>query len=247
LGHTTFMFEGLLSKRVDTSKAALGASAAAHVVLGLVAWPAGQRLKVSTREPAQVVFFAPSRPLAGVGAIQASAAGARAESPLALPSGPGADVDTRARKGQGAGGPTNVPRSARRGALNGDGDDASTLVVYPFGEGMTRPELLSGREPQYTPEAFARGVEGTIIARCTIRKDGQVRNCRLVQGLEPMNDEVVKALESRRYAPVFYQGQPVDVDYVFRVRLVLNKEGGPLPADLRAKRQEGRVGGPRRG
>jgi serine/threonine-protein kinase len=36
-----------------------------------------------------------------------------------------------------------------------------------------------------------------------------------------MEDAVIEALESRTYKPILYQGQPVAVDYVFRIRLTL--------------------------
>jgi len=99
---------------------------------------------------------------------------------------------------------------------NGDGNREDLVV---FGEGMTRPELISGRDIQYTREAREAQVEGTLIARCTITREGEIRDCRVIKPLPFMTEAVVAALHTRKYTPVTFQGQPVTVTYVFNVRL----------------------------
>ena len=88
-----------------------------------------------------------------------------------------------------------------------------------FGEGMTRPQLISGREIVYTREAREAHVEGTLIARCTITREGEIRDCRTIKPVPLMTDAVVDALQTRLYTPVTFQGEPVAVTYVFNVRL----------------------------
>ena len=86
---------------------------------------------------------------------------------------------------------------------------------------MTPPSLLSGASLQYTREALEAHVSGLLIARCTITREGQVENCKVIKGLPHMSDAVVSALETRRYSPVTYQGRPVSVTYNFHVKLDL--------------------------
>jgi protein TonB len=93
--------------------------------------------------------------------------------------------------------------------------------VLPFGEGMTRPELISGEAPHYTPEALAARVEGTMIAKCVITIEGKLESCRIVKSLPYMERAVLDALSTRRYNPVHYQGRPVAVEYVIPIRLVI--------------------------
>ncbi|HYO72118.1 MAG TPA: TonB family protein [Archangium sp.] len=93
--------------------------------------------------------------------------------------------------------------------------------VLPFGAGMTPPQMLSGAQLQYTREALAARVSGTVIARCTITREGDVENCRIIRGLPHMDAAVLDALTSRHYRPVSFQGQPVGVSYTFHVRLEL--------------------------
>ncbi len=94
--------------------------------------------------------------------------------------------------------------------------------VVPFVSGnMTPPRLLSGDSLQYTREALAAHVEGLLIARCVITREGDVENCRILKGLPHMNAAVISSLETRRYTPVTYDGRPISVIYNFHVKLDL--------------------------
>ncbi|NMO16258.1 energy transducer TonB [Pyxidicoccus fallax] len=98
---------------------------------------------------------------------------------------------------------------------------SQTEELHPFGPGMTPPVMLGGQPIAYTPGALAAGVEGTLVAKCTITVDGQVKDCRVIKGLPHMNEAVLESLHSRRYRPVTYQGRPVSVSYSFTVKLKL--------------------------
>lgn len=84
---------------------------------------------------------------------------------------------------------------------------------------MTRPQRVSGREPQLTPEARAERVRGTALVRCVVTREGRVTNCRLLNGLPYMEQELLEALSTWRVTPVMAQGKPLDVDYTFVVRI----------------------------
>jgi len=107
-----------------------------------------------------------------------------------------------------------IPGLTGGGGGTGTGED-----VLPFGSGMTRPELLSGGNLQYTREALEARVEGTLIAKCVITREGEVENCRIIKGLPHMDGAVLSSLTTRRYRPVTFQGKPVSVSYTFNVRL----------------------------
>jgi protein TonB len=94
--------------------------------------------------------------------------------------------------------------------------------VVPFVSGnMTPPQLLSGASLQYTREALAAHVEGLLIARCVITREGDVESCRIIKGQPHMNEAVLSSLETRRYTPVMYEGKPISVIYNFHIKLDL--------------------------
>lgn len=105
--------------------------------------------------------------------------------------------------------------------LGGSGQGGGGEEVVPFGQGMTLPRLISAPQIQYTREAREAHVTGTFIARCTITREGDVRDCRTIMPVPLMSDVVLAALLSRKYVPVSFQGQPVSVTYVFNVKLQL--------------------------
>jgi protein TonB len=107
------------------------------------------------------------------------------------------------------------------GMALGDGLGGTGEDVLPFGAGMTLPQLLSGATLQYTREALEARVSGTVIARCTITREGSVENCKIIKGLPYMDAAVLDALTTRQYRPVHFQGRPVSVSYTFHVKLRL--------------------------
>jgi TonB family protein len=93
--------------------------------------------------------------------------------------------------------------------------------AIPFGPGMEPPRLLSGRDPAYTPEALAARVQGAALVECVITTEGALTGCRVLRSIPHMDQAILEAMATRRYAPVTSQGRPVAVSYVFQVDLVL--------------------------
>jgi periplasmic protein TonB len=86
---------------------------------------------------------------------------------------------------------------------------------------MTPPRKIAGPDPQYTPEALEREIQGTLVVKCTVTAQGVVRDCRVIKSVPYMDRAVIDALECRRYTPALLHGQPVEVDYSFRVQVKL--------------------------
>ncbi|HME90721.1 MAG TPA: TonB family protein, partial [Myxococcaceae bacterium] len=107
------------------------------------------------------------------------------------------------------------------GVLGGQLGGQLGSQVLPFGEGMTRPQRIEGRDPQYTREALEAHIAGVMLVKCVITIEGRLENCRVVKPVPFMEKAVLDALSTWRYKPVLYQGRPVSVDYLITVRLVL--------------------------
>ena len=86
---------------------------------------------------------------------------------------------------------------------------------------MTAPSMISGPNPEYTDEALERGIEGIMTVRCIVNGQGRVHGCKVQKGLPFMDRAVIRSLEARQYKPAMAQGKPVDVFYIFTVRLKL--------------------------
>ncbi len=91
-------------------------------------------------------------------------------------------------------------------------------VVLSYDAGYLRPpKRIAGKDPEYTLAGELEGVHGTIVAKCTITKQGRIKNCEAVQKLPRMNDATLDALETRVYEPARWNDQPFEATYWFRV------------------------------
>jgi protein TonB len=120
------------------------------------------------------------------------------------------------------GAPGGFPGGDPAGIGDGSGvrDVASGPREFEAGR-MTPPKQISGPDPAYTPQALEHEVEGTMAVRCVVTEHGVVHGCRVLKSLPFMDAEVLRALEQRRYTPALIDGRPVEVDYLFQVRLRL--------------------------
>jgi protein TonB len=91
--------------------------------------------------------------------------------------------------------------------------------VLPFGEGMTRPEFVSGPAIVLPRDVLPAGMEGTLIIKCVVTREGEVDACKVIKGLGLASDIVRSALEARRYTPVTFQGRAVSVSFTFNLHV----------------------------
>jgi len=114
-----------------------------------------------------------------------------------------------------------VPGGVVGGIVNAPPPPPPPKQRIELDEGQVRLTKISGPDPEYTPQALEREVEGLMMVKCVVTADGLVRNCRVLKSLPFMDRAVIQALEQRRYKPYLANGQPVEIDYTFKVKLTL--------------------------
>ena len=152
---------------------------------------------------------------------------AKAERPKASAkrSKPPAEVKAPSAEAKAPASEAKTPVSARTPELKRPQSDGSVLGAtasepVPFEPSvMTRPQRVSGREPRLTEQARAERVRGTALVRCVVRRDGRVTDCKLLNGLPHMDQELLEAVSTWHVTPATAQGRPVDVEYTFVVRI----------------------------
>lgn len=104
---------------------------------------------------------------------------------------------------------------ALRRSLGGSGAPAPRALsagVYRIGNGVSAPSLLLKIEPDYTDEARAALLQGTVILWVEIGPDGLPRNIGVNQGLGlGLDGKAVDAIAQWRFKPGTKDGQPVAV------------------------------------
>lgn len=98
----------------------------------------------------------------------------------------------------------------------------SDVGPVEFSSQMVRPVRISGAEPHYTEIARRARLEGVVILRAIISREGLVRDLSVVKPLGlGLEDAAVAAVENWRFEPATLNGEPIDVIYRVTVRFNL--------------------------
>jgi TonB family protein len=77
---------------------------------------------------------------------------------------------------------------------------------------VSPPTVLSRVNPEYSDEARAARLQGTVVLEVVVHKDGTVDVVRVVRSLGlGLDEQAVKAVKQWRFKPGTRDGQPVDV------------------------------------
>ena len=90
-------------------------------------------------------------------------------------------------------------------------------ILFACAAAQNRPmQLVSGTGPVYPAAAKAEGIEGVVVVRYGVSRDGRVIDAR-VDSARPkgiFEDAALAAVRSWRYNPALENGEPVAVDNV---------------------------------
>jgi TonB family protein len=80
------------------------------------------------------------------------------------------------------------------------------------GPGVTPPRLLHSKEPEYSPDARAEHVQGTVVLQLVVSEQGRATNITLISPLGYGLDEQAEAAVSKwEFAPGMKDGKPVKI------------------------------------
>lgn len=86
------------------------------------------------------------------------------------------------------------------------------------------PKAIRHVRPAYPAQAKAAGIEGTVVLRMVIQKDGSVGDLTVMGGAYPaLAAEAENAVRQWRYQPALLNGQPVEVVTTIEVEFRLGQ------------------------
>jgi periplasmic protein TonB len=84
--------------------------------------------------------------------------------------------------------------------------------VYRVGGGVSVPRVLSTHEPEYTAEARAAEVEGSVGLVVTIGENGRVRDIQVQTSLGyGLDEKAIECVQKWRFRAGELKGEPVPV------------------------------------
>lgn len=80
--------------------------------------------------------------------------------------------------------------------------------------GGTEPVVIDRVVPRYPPAAVSRRIEGTVVVRALVRRNGRVSSVEILRD-QPfgLGEAAASAVRRWRFRPGTYQGEPIDVAY----------------------------------
>lgn len=88
----------------------------------------------------------------------------------------------------------------------------SERPVTMASEHLAPPRVVEDTPPLYTEAAFDRGIEGRVVLRAIIRKDGSVGATRVHQSLDTELDRAaIEAVRTWKFEPATVDGDPINV------------------------------------
>ena len=100
--------------------------------------------------------------------------------------------------------------------------ERTTGVYSAVPPGGTQPEELDRAIPRYPIGARRANVQGPVVIRGIVRRDGTIDNLEIIKDLPyGLGDEARRAVSRWRFRPATYRGEPIDVYYTVTVNFRL--------------------------
>ena len=88
--------------------------------------------------------------------------------------------------------------------------------------GGTQPEEIDRVLPRYPLAARRAGVQGAVVVRGIVRRDGTIDNVEVIKDLpNGLGEAAREAVSEWRFRPASFQGEPIDVYYTVTVNFRL--------------------------
>lgn len=125
--------------------------------------------------------------------------------------------------------PPVIPESLRTPITAGTGlasvkASSSLLDGLPVDlpEEMSQRLLLQRVEPSYPPRARQAGVQGPVVLRAWIGKDGNIEDLKLIRGSLLLGEAAYHAVKQWKYRPYLLNGQAVEAETYVTINFTLH-------------------------
>lgn len=100
--------------------------------------------------------------------------------------------------------------------------DPSLPKRIRLSQGVSEGMLIHRVQPTYPPEARQAHVQGMVVLKAVIGKDGRINDLTVVSGAPELRQSALGAVRQWRYRPYALNGAPVEVDTMITVNYQLH-------------------------
>jgi len=87
---------------------------------------------------------------------------------------------------------------------------------------MMEGNLIYRVQPQYPPLARQARVQGIVVLRAVISRDGKIENLQIINGHPLLVKSAMDAVRQWRYRPYYLNNEPVEVETQVTVNFTLS-------------------------
>jgi len=124
--------------------------------------------------------------------------------------------------------PGGIPGGQLGGVIGGIVNSTSNLAYVPkfqpvmpqrvrISQGVTKGMLIHQVQPAYPMLAKSARIQGDVVLKAIISKEGQIEDLQLVSGHPMLVPAAIEAVKQWRYRPYLLNGQPVEVETTITV------------------------------
>jgi len=117
--------------------------------------------------------------------------------------------------------PGGAPSSEPSGIVSNAPLDADRPGVVRLSQGVMSGLVVTKVPPDYPPDAKKARIQGTVVMRLDVDKEGNVSNIQLVSGHPLLAPAAIDAVKQWKYKPYLLNGAPVEVDTQVTVNFTL--------------------------
>jgi len=129
--------------------------------------------------------------------------------------------------------PGGIPGGQLGGVIGGIVSSTSSVAYIPklqpvvpqrvrISQGVTNGLLIHKVQPPYPPLAKSARIQGDVVLKAIIDKEGNIQDLQLVSGHPMLVPQAIEAVKQWRYRPYLLNGQPTEIETTITVIFTLS-------------------------
>jgi TonB family protein len=123
--------------------------------------------------------------------------------------------------GDAPGGLPSAEKDGTEPSLPSDTPDPAVPRRVRVSSGVSQRLLVHKVAPQYPPDAREQRIQGVVVMKVNIDKDGNIYNVELISGHPMLAPAAIEAVKRWKYRPYLLNGTPVEVDTQVQINFTL--------------------------
>jgi len=117
--------------------------------------------------------------------------------------------------------PGGIPGGMSTGVVGTVSNAPNGAKRVRVSSGVAQGLLLAKVAPQYPPDAREQHIQGVVVLRALIDKEGNVASVQVITGPQELAPAAIEAVKQWKYKPYLLNGTPVEVDTQIQVNFTL--------------------------